>query len=104
MALFRCPKDPRTMSFPMGPIPLPQEPPLARTLRSSVNEGHYVIYLHGNSGSIHPRTPTLDVLLQTSSIINLSLHDRSSFPPNSSGEAVPHRRLAHLLRAAHHLV
>lgn len=46
MALFRCPKDPRTMSFPMGPIPLPQEPPLARTLRSSVNEGHYVIYLH----------------------------------------------------------
>ena len=88
----------------MGPMALPQEPPLARTLRSSVNEGHYVIYLHGNSGSIHPRTPTLDFLFQTSSIIILSLLGRSSFPPNSSGEAVPHRGPAHLLRAAHHLV
>ncbi|KAF8524096.1 hypothetical protein BU17DRAFT_85176 [Hysterangium stoloniferum] len=32
------------MSFPIGAIVHPKEPPLARTLTSSVKEGHYMIY------------------------------------------------------------
>lgn len=45
MTLFRCPKDPRTMPFSIGPIPR-HGPPLERTLKSSVTEGHYMIYLY----------------------------------------------------------
>lgn len=53
MALFRCPVDPRTMSFTVGPI-AHNGTPLARNLGSSLEEGHYMIYLYGNSVSIHP--------------------------------------------------
>ncbi|KAF8529602.1 hypothetical protein BU17DRAFT_79619 [Hysterangium stoloniferum] len=34
------------MSFPIGPIRLPREPPLSKNLTSSVKEGHYLIYLY----------------------------------------------------------
>jgi len=49
MALFRCPQDPRNLSFPIGSIPRPKEPPLERTLTSTVKEGHYMIYLYDKS-------------------------------------------------------
>lgn len=48
MALFRCRQDPRNISFPIGNIPRPSGPPLERTLTSTVNEGHYMIYLYDN--------------------------------------------------------
>ena len=59
MVLFRCTEDPRKMSLPTGPIPLPSDLPLERHSRSPLNEGHYMIYLYGNSGSIHPQSPML---------------------------------------------
>lgn len=102
MVLFHCPKDPRTMSSPIGPIPLPPGPPLARTLRSSVKEGHYMMYLYGTISLIHPRASMLEFLSQTSS--NMSLFGHNLFPLNSSGEVVLHRRRARLLQALHHLV
>jgi len=104
MALFRCRQDPRNISFPIGNIPRPSGPPLERTLTSTVNEGHYMIYLYGNHGCIHPRTPTLNVVFQTIGLRILSLFGRSSLSLNSSGGAVPRRRPARLPRAAHQLV
>lgn len=47
MALFHCAQDPRKMSLRVGPISPPSERPLERNLKSSLKEGHYMMYLYG---------------------------------------------------------
>lgn len=100
-ALFLIPVDPRlgTKSFPIGDIPIhPHALPVLRSDgNETVKEGHYMIYKIGNSGSMHPRTPTLNVLSQTIDLMNISLFGRRSSKAISRGGAVPHRRPAHLL-------
>ncbi|KAF8512698.1 hypothetical protein JB92DRAFT_266126 [Gautieria morchelliformis] len=60
MALFRCPMDPRKVSFQVGNIACPGGPPLQNTPTSMVQEGHYMIYRYNKElNSFVPVWPQL---------------------------------------------